>query len=164
MHSKETDHGADIRTGSRRFGSRALGQYWVPTLLRARHAFLSTVAISTAHDDLMSRALQPVHLRSPGESMERLRVRQEVMAMINESLDDPELKTADATIIAVLQLLNAELMGCDDNIMRIHQKGLQDMVRQRGGLGKLGVHGQLASILSMFVSLSPMSWSYADSK
>ena len=71
--------------------------------------------------------------------------------MINESLNDPEMKTSDATIIAVLQLLNAEIMGCDDSIMRIHQRGLHDMVRERGGLGSLGVHGQLASILTMSV-------------
>lgn len=69
--------------------------------------------------------------------------------MINESMRDPQMQTADATIVAVLQLLNAEIMGCDDSIMHTHQNGLHAMIRQRGGLGELGVNGQLAAITTM---------------
>lgn len=78
-----------------------------------------------------------------------MKVRGEVIAMINQAMQDPQLQTADATIVSVLHLLNSEIMGCDDTVMMIHQQGLHNMIRQRGGLDQLGVDGQLASILTM---------------
>jgi hypothetical protein len=69
--------------------------------------------------------------------------------MINESISDPEMRTADETIIAVLHVLNSEIMGCNDRSMRIHQNGLHAMIKERGGLDKLGAGGQLAFILTM---------------
>lgn len=73
--------------------------------------------------------------------------------MINQSMSDPQLQTSDATMVAVLHLLNAEIMGCDDSIMRVHQHGLAAMVSTRGGLKALGVNGQLAAVTTMY---SPM--------
>ena len=136
---------------SRRFGSSGIAINWVPELLRARHAFLSTICISSAHDDIMARSSQPnpPPWLSTREGIERIRVRSEVISLVNESLGDPELRVADATIISVLHLLNSEVMGCDDRSMKAHQDGLHRMVRQRGGLERLGVKGQLARILSM---------------
>lgn len=136
---------------SRRFGSPHIAHSWVPELLRARHAFLSTICISSAHDDIMSRAAQPSPppWLSTREGVERLRVRSEIISLVNQSLEDPQLRTADATIIAVLHLLNSEVMGCDDRVMKTHQDGLHRMVRQRGGLKRLGVQGQLAMVLTM---------------
>lgn len=136
---------------SRRFGSEGIALHWVPELLRARHAFLSTICISSAHDDIMARASRPnpPHWLATKEGIERMRVRSEVISMVNQSLGDPELRIADATIISVLHLLNSEVMGCDDRVMKTHQDGLHRMVRQRGGLQGLGVKGQLARILTM---------------
>ena len=136
---------------SRRFGSEGIALYWVPELLRARHAFLSTICISSAHDDIMTRAStpNPKPWLSTREGIERMRVRSEVIGLVNQSLEDPELRVADATIISVLHLLNSEVMGCDDRVMKTHQDGLHRMVRQRGGLEGLGVSGQLARILTM---------------
>lgn len=140
---------------SQRFGSEGITWYYVPELLRARHAFLSTICISSAHDDIMSRASKPdpPDWLSTREGIERLRVRSEVIGLVNQSLADPELRVADATIISVLHLLNSEVMGCDDRVMKTHQDGLHRMVRQRGGLEGLGVKGQLARILTMWVLL-----------
>lgn len=135
--------------GSRKFGSQGISDHWVPTLLKARHAFLSTVCISSSHDDIMRRGIQAPHERTPYQSTDRMKVRGEVIAMINDALQDPQLQTADATIVSVLHLLNSEIMGCDDTVMMIHQQGLHNMVRSRGGLDNLGVDGQLASILTM---------------
>lgn len=118
----------------------------MPVLLQGRHTFLSTICISSAHDDIMSRAAQPPDSRYKHESVERMRVRQEVTSMINEAMQDQHLQTTDATLMAVLQLLNSEIMGCDDGIMRVHQKGLHAMIQLRGGLAALGVSGQLAAI------------------
>jgi hypothetical protein len=115
-------------------------------LLGARHAFLSTIAISSAHDDLMRRSSCPPEERPRVESVDRATVRHEVTSMINQSLSDPQMQTSDATLVAVLHLLNAEIMGCDDNIMHVHRRGLNAMIEQRGGLDRLGVHGQIAGV------------------
>ena len=144
----------DTKLGSKRFGSRGIADYWVPTLLKARHAFLSTIAISSAHDDIMRRSTKSPSERSKTESVQRARVRHEVTSMINQSMSDPELQTSDATMVAVVHLLNAETMGCDDTVMRVHQQGLSAMVSSRGGLGALGVNGQLAAIVTMYAALS----------
>ena len=137
---------------SQRFGSESLSMHWIPTILRARHAFLSTLCISSSHDDIMTRALLPPHLHN-GESLERRwKVRSGVIQMINESISDPDMRIADETIIAVLHVLNSEVMGCNDQSMRIHQSGLLAMVRERGGLHKLGAGGQLGFMLTMYDS------------
>lgn len=134
---------------SQRFGSKSLSMHWIPLILRARHAFLSTLCISSAHDDIMTRSLLPPHLHN-GDSLEnRWKVRSGVIAMINDSMSDPKMRVADETIIAVLHVLNSEIMGCNDKSMRVHQAGLQAMVKERGGLEKLGAGGQLAFVLTM---------------
>ncbi|KXT02756.1 hypothetical protein AC578_5445 [Pseudocercospora eumusae] len=134
---------------SRKFGSRGIAKDWVPTLLKSRHAFLSTICISASHDDIMLRALQTPQERAPFGSEQRMKIRSEVLQLINQALADPQMQTADSTLVAVLHVLNSEIMGCDDSIMRIHQEGLHNLVRQRGGLDRLGVDGQLASILTI---------------
>lgn len=134
---------------SRRFGSSSLSMHWIPTLLRARHAFLSTLCISSAYDDLMSRALLPAHQQNGESLVNRIRVRQGVISLINDSMNDPEMRSADETMVAVLHVLNSEIMGCDDRSMRVHQIGLHEMIRERGGLDRLGVGGQLAFLLTM---------------
>jgi hypothetical protein len=97
----------------------------------------------------MTRAILPPHLQNGVTLENRWKVRSGVIHMINESLSDPEMKTADETIIAVLHVLNSEIMGCNDQSMRVHQTGLTAMVRARGGLEKLGAGGQLAFVLTM---------------
>ena len=138
---------------SRHFGSYGISQHWIPELLKAKHAFLSTICISASHDDIMMRGQQAPHERKPYGSTDRLKVRSEVLGLINQALADPAMQTTDATLMSVLHVLNSEIMGCDDRIMRIHQHGLDDLVKERGGLGKLGIDGQLASILTITMFL-----------
>ena len=69
--------------------------------------------------------------------------------MVADCMNDPQKQAADETILAVLHLLNSDIMGCDDRDMRIHQDGLVKMVMQRGGLDKLGLGGQLSVVLTM---------------
>ncbi|KAK3716369.1 hypothetical protein LTR37_006519 [Vermiconidia calcicola] len=97
----------------------------------------------------MRRTLIPASQRNNESLLKRLRVRQGVISLINDSINDPEMRTADETIVAVLHVLNSEVMGCDDRSMRIHQVGLHEMIRERGGLDRLGVGGQLAGILTI---------------
>jgi len=134
---------------TRDFGTTSLTTHWIPTLLKAKHAFLSSLCISSSHDDIMQRGIQERHQRLPFGSSQRWAVRGEVMSMINNAIKNSESRVADATIVAVLQLLNSEIMGCDGRGMAIHQRGLHNMIVERGGLHQLGVDGHLSSILTM---------------
>jgi hypothetical protein len=132
-----------------RFGTQRATVHWIPTMLKARHAFLSTLCISSAHDHIMRRNLLPLDGKTADAYMQRLNVRMGVMSLINASLNDPEMSVSDETIVAVLHVLASEIMGCDDRSMRIHQTGLHGMVQQRGGLKRLGLDGQLAGMLTI---------------
>ncbi|SMQ46568.1 unnamed protein product [Zymoseptoria tritici ST99CH_1A5] len=134
---------------SRNFRSRGIAIRWIPTILQSRHAFLSTICISASHDDVMQRGLQAPHERAPFGSLERMKVRGEIIGMVNAALDDPAARLADTTVVSVLHLLNSEIMGCTDFTMAMHARGLHDLVRQRGGLHRLGMNGSLASMTTI---------------
>lgn len=122
-----------------------MSTHWVPTLLLGRHTFLSTICISAAYQDAMYRS----YVGTVPESVQQLRVRAEVIKMIGRALNSPELRFNDVTIVAVLQVLNGEVIGCNEEGVASHLRGIEKMVKQRGGLGRLGVHGELAMIISM---------------
>ncbi|EME50395.1 hypothetical protein DOTSEDRAFT_69051 [Dothistroma septosporum NZE10] len=138
---------------SRKFGSRGIVAHWVPTLLKAKHAFLSTICISSSHDEIMMKGVQASHERHRYGSTDGIKVRTEVISMINDALADPKQQAADVTIVSVLHLLNSEIMGCDDQTMTIHQQGLHQMIRKRGGLDCLGIDGELAMISTITMYL-----------
>lgn len=133
----------------RRLRSCSMAKLWLPNLIRARHSFLSTICISAAHDEAMQRVVfgsESLSLRGSKKAVvyERLAVKSEVISMINASMDDPNQRISDATIIAVLNIFNSEIIACDASALDIHQKGLNQMISMRGGLDKLGVLGHLA--------------------
>lgn len=130
------------------FGSPGMVKYWVPLLLGAPHAFLSTMAVSAAHEDIMHRASLPRYMRGTQESLERISVRAEVTEMLNRILNT-DSRLSNSTIAAVVHLLQAGIMGCDDRAMRTHQHGLHTIVQQRGGLARLAADTNFAPVLTM---------------
>ena len=138
----------------RRLRSCSMAKSWLPILIRARHSFLSTICISAAHDEAMQRIVFGSESLSPRGSKkavvyERLAVKSEVIAMINACLNDPDQMISDSTIIAVLNIFNSEIIGCDADALETHQQGLTKMISMRGGLDKLGVLGHLARTTSV---------------
>lgn len=69
--------------------------------------------------------------------------------MINQALNDPQTMTSDATIVAVLQLLNGAIFSADPISLSIHEKGLKKMINLRGGLKQLGGQCTIASSLTV---------------
>jgi hypothetical protein len=136
----------------RRLRSCSMRKLWLPFIIRARHSFLSTLCISTAHDEAMQRVVfGSDSFRGAKKAVlyERLAVKSEVISMINTSMDDPQQRTSDATIIAVLNILNSEMISCDTSALKTHQRGLKKMISMRGGLDKLGVLGHLARTVTV---------------
>ncbi|KAF2639872.1 hypothetical protein P280DRAFT_402734, partial [Massarina eburnea CBS 473.64] len=122
------------------FGSRSMGKYWVPTLVKSEHAFLSTLCIASAHHDAVNN-------RST-ESMETLALRQEVMHFISQSLLNPGSRTNDFNVIALTQLIASEVIAGQDAALTYHESGMEAMISQRGGLDKLGLNGRVAGTTS----------------
>ncbi|KAF1953388.1 hypothetical protein CC80DRAFT_420174 [Byssothecium circinans] len=111
------------------FGSRAMGRYWVPALVKSPHAFLSTLCIASAHFDAINdRAI---------ESVQTMALRQEIIHLISQSLLNPQTRTNDFNVIAVTQLIASELIAGQETALAYHEAGLETMVYQRGGLNKL---------------------------
>lgn len=129
---------------SRTFGTKAMGLHWVSTLIKSPHAFLSTLCIASAHYDAMQeRAV---------ESVQTIALRQEVMSLISQSLVDPQSGINDYNIAALTQLIVSELISDQESALNYHEGGVMTMIRQRGGLSKLGANTRIASTIS-WVSL-----------
>ncbi|KAM0722983.1 hypothetical protein Q7P37_001181 [Cladosporium fusiforme] len=136
----------------RRLRSESMLAVWLPAIARTKHCFLSTICISAAHEEAMREFAYEtgnLHALQRSAVYETLAVKSQVHGMVNAVLDDPEQRTSDDTIIAVMNMLNSEMIGCDLKALRVHQDGLHSMVRMRGGLGGLGVHGHLARTLTI---------------
>ncbi|KAF2495857.1 hypothetical protein BU16DRAFT_358919 [Lophium mytilinum] len=116
-----------------------MGQIWIPAITYRRDAFLSTLCIASAHLDASRYRLT--------ESVESVALRQEVINLINRSLLNPNSRIDDSTIIAVVQLIYSEVIAGNNAMLAFHEKGIETMVRQRGGLERLGVQGALATII-----------------
>ncbi|KAF2652864.1 hypothetical protein K491DRAFT_560157, partial [Lophiostoma macrostomum CBS 122681] len=125
---------------SRFFGTRAMGQHWIPTLVKSPHAFLSTLCIASAQLDAVQNR--------PFESVQTTALRQEVIHLIGQNLLNPESKVDDNNIIALTQLIASEAIGSDDIAIGYHEAGVAAMVKARGGIDQLGVNGRVASTLS----------------
>jgi hypothetical protein len=130
---------------SRYFGTRALGKQWIPTALSYPHTFLGTLCVASAyHDVVQERSL---------ESVQTIAIRQEVIHLVGRNMVDPDARVSDHNIMAVIQLILSEVIGREESGLSWHEEGIQTMIKQRGGLEKLGVDGCLASSIS-WVSLA----------
>jgi hypothetical protein len=118
-------------------------------------ATLSTLCITTSyHDVILERQL---------ESVQTIALRQEVIHLVGRNMLDPEARVSDHNIMAVLQLIISEVMGREQSGLVWHENGIENMIKQRGGLDKLGVNGRLASAIS-WVSLATAVLQEASSR
>lgn len=122
---------------------------WAPMLFAGRPTFLSTLCISSAYLDMMQMDFSHAKTSSSIESVRTLRVRDQTVRLISESLNDPETCCSDANIVSVLHLLYGEMIVACDQSLHWHEEGLHTMVNHRGGLDKLGGDGLLAAMLTM---------------
>lgn len=130
---------------SRYFGTRALGKYWIPTALSYPHTFLGTLCLATAYHDVINEL--------PLESVQTIALRQEVIHLVGRNMLDPEARVSDHNIMAITQLIISEVIGREESGLSWHENGIENMIKQRGGLNELGVNGRLASAIS-WVSLA----------
>jgi hypothetical protein len=125
---------------ARFFGTRAMGQHWIPTVLSSAPTFLSTLCIASSHYDA-------IHERGT-ESVETMALRIEVVHLIGQSILNPTEKVGDQNIATLIQLIVSEMIGRDEFSLAFHERGIEAMVRVRGGLNQLGINGHLANTIS----------------
>jgi hypothetical protein len=135
-----------MKQGSIYFGSEALGRLWVPTIMKARHSFLSCMCLGASHHDIMNG------LKGEGPTTVALKVA--VIRQIREDVVAPWDEVKEGTIIAILHLLGAEVVNGDEVSLKAHLHGLGIILKQCGGLSTLGLDGLIANILSMYVPTS----------
>ena len=123
------------------FGSEALGRLWVPTILKARHSFLSCMCLGASHHDIMNK--------SRNDSTTTLTLKTAVIQEISNSLTTCTTEVIPSTIIAIIHLLGAEVVSGSESSIRAHLSGLAMLLDQCGGLDALGLDGLVANILSM---------------
>ncbi|KAG9186977.1 hypothetical protein G6011_10085 [Alternaria panax] len=122
------------------FGTAGLGRHWIPVCLNYPHTFLSTLYMASAYDDVIQNRKV--------ESLETVALRQDVIHFVSEHLTDREQRVADYNIMAVSQLILGDVISRAEAGLDFHQSGIAAMIRQRGGLDKLGVNRELASAVS----------------
>lgn len=78
-----------------------------------------------------------------------------VYQQLNQNLRSHKNQTTDAAILAVTEMVLDEWYWGATHELYAHLNGLKTMIRMRGGLQDLGMHGFLAKLILMFV-LSPL--------
>lgn len=122
-------------------------------MLDSRPSFLSCLGISAAYVDMMRLTSTPYTAPlGPIDSQETLQIRHEVIQMITACLQDPDMRTHDLTIMAVAQLLCADMISGNIQGMSVHEKGLRQMIVSRGGLDTLGGNGVIATVITMYAA------------
>jgi hypothetical protein len=132
--------------GARYFGTRALGRYWIPTVLSYPHTFLGTLCVTSAyHDTIHERSL---------DSVQTIALCQEVIHLVGCNMLEPDARVSDHNIMAIIQLIISDVIRRESkSVLDWHENGMEMMIKQRGGLQKLGVNGHLAATVS-WVSLA----------
>ncbi|KAK8240167.1 hypothetical protein HDK90DRAFT_508679 [Phyllosticta capitalensis] len=120
------------------FGTKAMARAWLPQVIGSRESFLSTLGISTAHQDAIAERAEPSFMSNL--------VNAEAIRLINAAMADRWTRIRDSTIMSVCQLLASRVVTADNDELKRHEHGLRELIIERGGLDRLGVGGDLASV------------------
>lgn len=82
-----------------------------------------------------------------GSLIDLLALKARALKEINSALADPKEAVTDAVIMAVAKIAAYESIFGDSEVFAAHMKGLQMMLKMRGGLSTLGLDGLLERML-----------------
>ncbi|KAL6708422.1 hypothetical protein ACN47E_002685 [Coniothyrium glycines] len=121
---------------SKYFGTVGLGRDWIPTCVERPHSFLSTLYLASVYRDV-------IHQHEV-ESLATVALRQDIIAMVGEDFLDLQKRLDDHNIIAISQLIIGGVIAREGASLAYHEKGMEVMIKQRGGLKSLGLQGKIA--------------------
>ncbi|KAE9371581.1 hypothetical protein N431DRAFT_545797 [Stipitochalara longipes BDJ] len=136
------------------YAFKAFGQPDDPTFLPLSNVYVPIDLSNEAsiHATLAHAAMHMAYLLGKPSSIPALHHKSAAIRLINESLNDPEIAVSDGTLAAVLRMLTFESFWGTEDAMRLHQKGLSQLVKQRGGLDTLRGNWRL----EMRILLAPL--------
>lgn len=73
-------------------------------------------------------------------------VKNETIGMIKERFANPNTQMDDATLTVILHLFAGEMWGCNEQVLRVHERGIAAIISQRGGLGTFIQNRTLAEV------------------
>jgi hypothetical protein len=111
---------------------------WMETVCSNHTSFLSHVTVGCMYKDVTEGFLDDTPLT--------VYVKGKVLRMITDSLNT---QTDDFTILSILHLLVSEIGGQNEDVFDLHQNALVRMVYQRGGIANLGLHGKIATFMTV---------------
>ncbi|KAF2085115.1 hypothetical protein K490DRAFT_58956 [Saccharata proteae CBS 121410] len=126
------------------FGTRAMAHNWLPQAINARESFLSTLCISSTHEDAMAGV----------QSHVTVIVNTEVLHIIRERLSEKWSRVRDSTIMSVAHLLCSRLVSSNERERAGHEDALRQLIDERGGMKALGLRGELAAVSTAMVLTS----------
>lgn len=130
----------------RYFGTRAMAHSWLLQMKQSPDSFLSILAIAASHEDAISGELEPTR--------RTVKIQTEISNLLNEAFDERGTRIKDTTIMSVVRLLRSELINTGTERLVFYEKGLRQLIEERGGLRRLGVQGELSALAA--VSIPPL--------
>ncbi|KAF2280447.1 uncharacterized protein EI97DRAFT_411741 [Westerdykella ornata] len=127
-----------VRECLRAFATPATIARWKPLMMVHEHILLSSTAIASTWIDMQTRI--------SGDTRRTMLLKGEVISWINQRLRDPAQQFQDSTLMIILQLLVGEMWSCDEETLRIHEKGIARLINHRGGMTGLGGAGAMAEV------------------
>jgi hypothetical protein len=113
----------------RAFGTEAYVKEWVPMMPSHPHILLSTVFLACNWLDMKAN-------RSCESTVTSL-VRDEILTMLRHRQQSFTPKHAGSTLVVILHLMAGEIWSCNENMLRWHVSGVEQMVLLCGGMDKL---------------------------
>lgn len=98
-----------------------------------------------AHIGILTAAMYQAEAQKipPAQSAIALRYKVKSIELLNEMLGDKTRATSTEAIAGVIFLLVNEWYWSNHEVVQRHMKGLEEMIRLRGGLDDLGISGFL---------------------
>ncbi|KAF2726182.1 hypothetical protein K431DRAFT_214139 [Polychaeton citri CBS 116435] len=112
---------------------------WFPLVMTEPATFYAVLLMAASH----YCAIQP----EANHIIDLLNLKTRALKAINVAIMDPKRAKSDATIGAVAKMAAYEAVFGDSDTFSAHLRGLQMMLRMRGGLSELGLNGLLERLL-----------------
>ncbi|KAF1926601.1 uncharacterized protein M421DRAFT_67080, partial [Didymella exigua CBS 183.55] len=126
------------RNCMRAFASDSTMKKWLPLMLSHPHIILSSTVLASTWLDMQNKC--------SGDSTTTAMVKTETIGMIRERFANPATQLDDATLIVILHLFAGEMWACNEQALRVHERGVAALIARRGGLGTFVHNRALAEV------------------
>lgn len=120
-------------------GKGLLRRIWFPLAMTEAATMYAVLLMAASHFAVVNP--------QQGALIDLLALKARALSEINAALTNPERAITDAMIGAVAKMAAYEAIFGDSEVFAAHMRGLQMMLKMRGGLSTLGLNGLLERML-----------------